>query len=1199
MKTAMENALNQSKKHPSIIAMGALAMWILLSMIIADQVLTAQVEAQVDIESVALEKQADTVTEAVRQNLKQMHGIAHVAAHDDVVLMALAKHDVDSIPVAMSAEQRKNIWVKDPRLLASSKQLAEIAEALSAEAVYVMDAGGNCIASSNFEKSDTFIGANFAQRDYFKMASNGKSGYQYAVGKVSNIPGLYFSFPVVRDGRIIGVVAAKLNVQNLSYWINQSEAFVSDKYGIIILAGDKTLEMRALPGSSISALSEAERLARYRRSDFIRIEVGQWQNPALPQLKYFAHENMPLLVSNRHIDGEDIGIHVEKHLPAVVNFARDRIRLFFILVLLGIAIIAGIRFRILFAGKRDALKVVQREALERLYQLVDRVPGMVYEYKLRPDGSSCFPFASEAIRDIYRLSPEEVRDDASKVFAILHPDDAAGMLASIQASAHGLTVWRYEYRVRFEEGVEHWMLGNALPERQEDGSVLWHGFITEITEQKNIETELRLKDFALNATANAVVITDADGCVEWGNKAFTALSGYTLSEARGELLDELDRSGTVVRETLKQVIASREIWIGEHLNRDKEGSLYWEEMSIAPVVSDNDEVTHCVVTKQDISERKAMERDLRKAKEEMQRLLDTMTEGAYAVDALGNCIFVNRAFLEMLGYADASEVIGRKIHDLIHHAHADGRPYPSEECQITLVRETRQSVNVANEVFWRKDSTALPVEYWARPMVMDGVVVGVMATFIDITQRMLAQQEQIRMSEQLLSQNRLLMDYQEHIKEEEATARDFIRQFSALDKINDPLVQFMLKPAENFSGDMIAFARTPDNRLHVLLADSAGHGLTAALAVIPITQPFYQMTAKGFDIPAIAQEMNRRVRDYLPLPRYVACMLLSLDTEAQTIQVWNGGCPAVLMLSQDGETVLHRFQSKHLPMGVVKPENFNALVEHLNYESGPSQLLICTDGATEMMSAQSGGDGYDELLSKFKQSQKENLFDGLVEVLGREIIDKEQLDDIAMVVLQCPSEDENPSMDQNISSFENDFQREFIPSGYEQRGEPLWECQITLTASQLKRLDVVPFLVSVTSQIDGEKTNSKVFLVLSELFNNALDHGVLKLSSALKHQAEDMEAYYDEREKRMEKLVQGKVEMHLEKFRSDAGYLMKIHFKDSGEGFDFAALEKISYSNAQKYRHGRGIPLLEGICNALQYLGNGSEVIAYLELPVP
>lgn len=203
------------------------------------------------------------------------------------------------------------------------------------------------------------------------------------------------------------------------------------------------------------------------------------------------------------------------------------------------------------------------------------------------------------------------------------------------------------------------------------------------------------------------------------------------------------------------------------------------------------------------------------------------------------------------------------------------------------------------------------------------------------------------------------------------------------------------------------------------------------------------------------------------------------------------------------------------------------------------------------------------------------------------------------MILQCPSEDENPSMDQNISSFENDFQREFISSGYEQRGEPLWECQITLTASQLKRLDVVPFLVSVTSQIDGEKTNSKVFLVLSELFNNALDHGVLKLSSALKHQAEDMEAYYDEREKRMEKLVQGKVEMHLEKFRSDAGYLMKIHFKDSGEGFDFAALEKISYSNAQKYRHGRGIPLLEGICNALQYLGNGSEVIAYLELPVP
>jgi len=1050
-----------------------------LSWLIADQVLTAQMRTLVNIESEALERQSITVTEAVRQNLKQLHGVTQVTAEDDVVLRSLARHDVKVIPVAMSVAQRKVIWINNPIFAASNLRLAKIAASLGVEVAYIMDANGNCIASSNAAQADAFVGANFAQRDYFKMALEGKTGYQYAVGKVSNIPGLYFSSPILHDGHIIGVAAAKLNVPNLSHWINQSEAYISDKYGVIILAGDKRLEMRALPNSSIASLSEVERVARYKRSDFLPLVKVQWQAPALPQLKNYGHESVPLLIAEQHIDEEDIGIHVEKYLPVVANFSQERLRLFILLSLLGLAVIAGIRFRILFIGKRNALEVMQREDLERLKMLADRVPGMLFEYELRADGSSCFPFSSDAIRDIYRASPEEVRNDASKVFSIIHPDDLQGVADSIQDSARNLTLWSYEYRVRFEDGIEHWLLGNASPSWLENGSVLWHGFITDITA------------------------------------------------------------------------------------------------------------------------RRAMEREIQDANENMQRLLNTMAEGVFTVDMQGNCNFVNRAFLQLLGYTSPEIVIGLNLHELIHHSRKDGRPLSILECEWMQVIQTLQPVNIKDEVFWRKDGTAIPVEYWAHPIVKDDVVVGVIATFIDITLRVLIQEEQAKMTGQFLQQNQLLLEYREHIKEEESTARDFIKQFSALDKIKDPLVQFMYKPAENFSGDMIAFARTPDNRLHVLLADSAGHGLTAALAVIPITQPFYQMTAKGFDIPAIAQEMNRRVRDYLPLPRYVACVLLSLDTEAQAIQVWNGGCPAVLMLSQDGKTVLHRFQSKHLPMGVVKPEKFSGLVEHLNYEGKPCQLLTCTDGATEMMSGQGGLDGYDELLSKTHKLERATLYDGMVEVLGRAIKDKEQLDDIAMVLLQCLSENELGTNDLKIDSIANVLQQETTPSGLVQKGESVWEYRMTLTSPQLKRLDVVPFLVGVTSQIDGEKTNSKVFLVLSELFNNALDHGVLKLSSNLKHKAEDMEAYYEEREKRMASLVQGKVEMHLEKFRSDAGYLMKIHFKDSGEGFDFSELNEASFANGQRKRHGRGIPLLAGTCNALQYFGNGSEVIAYLELPTP
>lgn len=129
--------------------------------------------------------------------------------------------------------------------------------------------------------------------------------------------------------------------------------------------------------------------------------------------------------------------------------------------------------------------------LRLLTQIANRVPGVVYQYRLRPDGSSCFPFASEAIRSIYRVSPEQVREDASAVFAILHPDDIDGVVKSINESATTLNLWCYEYRVKFSDGAIRWLQGNAMPNRDADGSTLWHGFITDVTQRKELELVLQ------------------------------------------------------------------------------------------------------------------------------------------------------------------------------------------------------------------------------------------------------------------------------------------------------------------------------------------------------------------------------------------------------------------------------------------------------------------------------------------------------------------------------------------------------------------------------------------------------------------------------------------------------------------------------------------------------------------------------------
>ncbi|HRE89659.1 MAG TPA: PAS domain-containing protein, partial [Myxococcota bacterium] len=131
-------------------------------------------------------------------------------------------------------------------------------------------------------------------------------------------------------------------------------------------------------------------------------------------------------------------------------------------------------------GARLAREEVS-EALNRIHRLADHVPGVLYQYCLRPDGSSCFPFATAGMRDIYGVAPEEVVDDATPVFRVLHPDDLPRVSESIAESARQLTTWRATYRVCLPGREVIWVDGESSPQQMPDGSILWHGYIREVT----------------------------------------------------------------------------------------------------------------------------------------------------------------------------------------------------------------------------------------------------------------------------------------------------------------------------------------------------------------------------------------------------------------------------------------------------------------------------------------------------------------------------------------------------------------------------------------------------------------------------------------------------------------------------------------------------------------------------------------------
>ncbi|MBQ1782569.1 MAG: PAS domain S-box protein [Gammaproteobacteria bacterium] len=186
---------------------------------------------------------------------------------------------------------------------------------------------------------------------------------------------------------------------------------------------------------------------------------------------------------------------------------------------------------------RKAAEAGLRERDELLRKLSQQVPGVIFQYQLRPDGSSCFPWASDGLWGIYGVTPAQVADDASTVYGVIDPGDISQVIASVQRSAQQLSSWRCEYRVNHPSRGQIWVEGYSTPQQQADGSILWHGYITDISERKQAELALnqsrkRLKELLDHLPLN-VLYKDSDGYYLAANPAYAQLLGLTAEQLVG------------------------------------------------------------------------------------------------------------------------------------------------------------------------------------------------------------------------------------------------------------------------------------------------------------------------------------------------------------------------------------------------------------------------------------------------------------------------------------------------------------------------------------------------------------------------------------------------------------------------------------------------------------------------------------------
>lgn len=259
------------------------------------------------------------------------------------------------------------------------------------------------------------------------------------------------------------------------------------------------------------------------------------------------------------------------------------------------------------------------------------------------------------------------------------------------------------------------------------------------------ESELHLHTIIENEPECIKIMNSQGRLIQMNPAGLAMIEADSFSQVAGKSLSELvtPEYRTAFAKLYKNVLDGE----SKHLEfeiQGLKGGHRWLETHAVPM-HQNNEVVILAVTR-DITERKLAGDALHKSHQNMHSLLNSMAEGAYGVDTEGNCTFVNRSFLRILGYDAPEEIIGKHIHELIHYAYTDGRHYPAAECKVYCVMQTNQELCCLDEVFWSKDGKAIPVEYWSQPIVTEGKIQGSITTFIDITERK-KEQEAIRQSE--------------------------------------------------------------------------------------------------------------------------------------------------------------------------------------------------------------------------------------------------------------------------------------------------------------------------------------------------------------------------------------------------------------------------------------------------------------------
>ncbi len=373
----------------------------------------------------------------------------------------------------------------------------------------------------------------------------------------------------------------------------------------------------------------------------------------------------------------------------------------------------------------------------------------------------------------------------------------------------------------------------------------------------------------------------------------------------------------------------------------------------------------------------------------MQAISDAVMEAIITIDTEARIIACNHATARLFGW-QPDELVGQNVNVLIpapHHQRHD------EYVRAYVAGGPSHVIGTEREVTARRrDGSEFPAELGVSELRLDNtrLFIGVLR---DISERKLAERKLRENADQLQA-------YYDHTEGEQQLAMKLVQKQLHRRGLQDPRLHYKVIPAQHFSGDVVAAARSPEGRFYALLADATGHGLAAAISVLPLLTVFYRMVSNDSPVRELVLELNQQLRESMPLGRFVAATVVCLDESRSQGEIWVGGTPEALLFDRGGN-LAQEFVSTELPLGIVDNDAIGADPVRFAW-STESQLVLFSDGLIEAEGDAGRQFGKEGLIAGAANTLPGQRFEAIQAALARHLGTGAASDDISLMVIDCP-----------------------------------------------------------------------------------------------------------------------------------------------------------------------------------------------------